>query len=105
MFSGLQELFVIALIIGCLFLLPRIMQRGRQDAAGSSTPVRLRWNPSRPLRFAVVLSVIWLLASIAFFQPWKADTIRFVYVGILPIAALWGVLWVAHGHGKRRPKK
>jgi hypothetical protein len=102
MFSGLQELLLIGLIIACLFLLPRMMQRGRQDAAGTSAAVRRGLQIPRSLRLAVVLSAIWLMMSIAYFQPWRAYTSRFLYVGIVPIAAAWGIIWIAHGRRNRR---
>jgi hypothetical protein len=102
MFSGLQELLLIVLIIGCLFLLPRMMQRGRQDAAGSSAAVQPGLHISRSLRLAVVVSAIWLLVSLAYFQPWRTYTSRFLYVGIVPIAAAWGIIWIARGRRKRR---
>ncbi len=105
MFSGLQELLVIGLIIGCLFLLPRMMQRGRREAASASDDALRRLRLSRPLRLAVVLSAIWLLVAIAIWQPWNGYDSRFLYLGILPVAAAWGLIWIAGGQRKRGPRQ
>lgn len=104
MFSGLQELLVILLIIAFLFLLPRLMQRGRKNSSGASTFVQPKLSLSRSLRLAVVLTVLWLLVSLGYFQPWKGDTSPFLYVAIVPVAAVWGAIWIAYGRRKHRPE-
>ncbi len=94
MFSGIQEILVIVLIIVVILMAPRILQRGRHNSAGSSDALASRIPLSRSLRLAVVLSVIWLVASAAYFQPWKSDLPRFLFAGISPVALLWGVIWI-----------
>ena len=105
MFSGLQELLLIGLIIACLILLPRILQRGRQNSAGASSAARSGLHLPRSLRLAVVLSAIWLLVSIALFEPWRAYSSLFLYIGIVPVAAAWGIIWIAYGRSRRRSKQ
>ena len=96
MFSGIQEILVIVLIIVVIVLGPRMLNRARDDADRSSPGDRPRLKLSRPLRLAVVVSVIWLAAAAAIFQPWKSDPSPFLLVGISPVVILWGVLWIKH---------
>ena len=96
MFSGIQEILVIVLIIVVIILGPRMLNRARDNDDRSSPADQPRLKLSRPLRLAVVLSVIWLAAAAATFQPWKSDPSPFLLVGISPVVILWGVLWIKH---------
>ena len=94
MFSGIQEILVIVLIIVVILFVPRMLQRGRRNAeepagaAGQGLPL------SRPIRLAVVLSAVWLGLSAAYFQPWKSDPALFLFIGISPVVVLWGIIWI-----------
>lgn len=96
MFSGIQEILVIGLIIVVILLAPRMLSRGQDSADRSSPADRTRRKLSRPMRLAVVLSVVWLAATAATFQPWTSDPSPFLLVGISPVAILWGILWIRH---------
>ena len=102
MFSGIQEILVLAGIVGAIFLLPRLGGRSRPPA-----PVRRR--VSSPLaglaggmRLAVSASLLWPLGAAVYLEPWQTGPRAFLLAGLLPVAALWGILWVTAGFRNKR---
>jgi hypothetical protein len=100
MFSGIQEILIVALIISGLFLVPRI----RKPQAGPSRIIFQR--PDRTLswtlRLAIVLSVLWPVAWALFFKPWQHNGVVFATVGIGPVVVGWSLRWVLAGLKNRR---
>ena len=94
MFSGIQEILVIVLIIVVIVLAPRLLARIRHNDDESPYAAQPRFQLSRPLRVAVVLSAVWLAASAAYLQPWSSDSSLFLIVGISPVVLLWGAIWI-----------
>jgi hypothetical protein len=101
MFSGLQEILLLLVIVVALLVLPRLLDRGR---VSSAPPGSKRVMPplSGRMRLAVVISVLWLLGAAVYIQPWRSDTSAFFFYGLLPVALFWGLVWVAAGFRARR---
>lgn len=98
MFSGIQEILVLVVIILGILFLPRILNRGREN-----TPV-IRKPPvvvSGKMRLAIAASILWPGVIAAFVQPWKKDLYTFLYLGFGPVAFLWITYWVFSGFRKK----
>jgi hypothetical protein len=93
MFSGFQEILLIAVIVVAIVVAPRLLQRRPQPAPAPSR----RKTLALPIRLAVVVSLIWLLAAGAWFRPWTGELSDFIIFGVLPVAAVWAVLWIRAG--------
>jgi len=98
MFSGIQEILVLIIIILGILFLPRILNRGGAKPAVDSKPVVAL---SGRMRLAVAASVVWPVLIAAFMQPWKQDLFPFLYLGPGPVAAVWLIYWVFTGFKKR----
>ena len=98
MFSGIQEILVLIIIILGILFLPRILNRGGEK------PVR-RVKPAVVLtgrmRLGIAASVLWPLLIAAFIQPWKKDLFTYLYLGLGPVAVVWIVYWVFTGFKKK----
>ena len=102
MFSGIQEILVIAGIVVAILLLPRLGGRSRPAA-----PVRRQLSSplaglSGRIRLAVSASLLWLLGAAVYLEPWHNGPRTFLLAGLLPVAALWGILWVTAGFRNKR---
>ena len=100
MFSGIQEILLIVLIVLAIFLIPRMIK-----PRPSPEPVRVG-RPGLPftwtLRLAIVLSVLWPLGCALYFKPWQQSAILFAAVGIGPVVVAWSLNWVMAGMKKKR---
>jgi len=94
MFSGIQEILVLAIIILAIFFLPRILSRGQAEQAAVQKPAVAL---SGKMRLAIAVSVLWPAAIAAFIKPWREDLILFLYLGIGPVAIVWIFYWVITG--------
>ena len=94
MFSGVQEILVLVIIILGILFLPRILNRGQETRPAASSSA---FTLSGRMRLALAASVIWPALIAAFLQPWKQDLITFLYVGPGPVVVLWIVYWVITG--------
>lgn len=102
MFSGIQEILLILLILAAVFFLPRLLGR-----RAPSVPARqAKGNPlqrlSGSMRAAVLGSILWLLVAAFYFEPWKRELSTYVLVGFGPVVLLWGMFWIAAGFRKNR---
>lgn len=102
MFSGLQEIFLILLVVLAIFLLPRLT--GRRQAAAVPGPVNRRPRPrlSGPLRSAILASLAWLFLTAVYYEPWQRDLARYLFAGAAPVSLFWGILWIVAGFRNRR---
>ena len=94
--SGLQEILVVAVIVICIFFIPRMMP-GRLETDSRSTGIRL----SKKMRLAIAASLVYPVAAAAVFRPWQVDPVPFAYLGIGPVALGWLLYWVFSGHRRR----
>lgn len=98
MFSGIQEILVLVIIILAIFFLPRILSRGQEKQAAVQKPVVAL---SGKMRLAIAVSVLWPAAIAAFMKPWQENLIQYLYLGIGPVAIIWIIYWVLTGFKKR----
>ncbi len=94
--SGFQEILIIALILLAILYLPR-----RTRDARSIRRIRPQKDLSPGIRMALVASLIWPMVSAWFLRPWEEDPIRFLYLGLVPVALGWAFWWVASGYRKK----
>jgi hypothetical protein len=100
MFSGIQEILIIVLIISGIFLVPRMMtpRPAPRKVVMRRGPLKLSWV----LRLAVILSTLWPVACALYFRPWQQNLIPFAAVGIGPVAVGWSIKWVLAGIKNKR---
>jgi hypothetical protein len=100
MFSGIQEILLIMLIILGIIIIPRMM-KPRPDPPKivfQRSSLRLSWT----LRLAIVLSILWPAAWAFYFRPWKQDLSSFVALGLGPVVIGWSLKWVLAGMKNKR---
>ena len=98
MFSGIQEILVLVIIILGILFLPRILNRGGEKRQAESKPAIAL---SGKMRLAIAGSVIWPALLAAFMLPWKKDPLPYLYLAIGPVAIVWIVYWVVNGYRKK----
>ena len=98
MFSGIQEILVLVIIILAIFFLPRILSRGQEKQVPSREPGTAL---SGKMRLAIAASALWPAVAAAFMQPWKDNLPRYIYIGAGPVAIIWIAYWVFTGFRKR----
>ena len=100
MFSGIQEILLIVLIVSGIFLVPRMMK------PKPASPTVLLRRPtlkfSWALRLAIVLSLLWPLACALYFKPWQHTLIPFAVIGLGPVVVGWSLHWVVAGMKNKR---
>jgi len=98
MFSGIQEILVLVIIILGILFLPRILNRGQGKQGSKDKPVVVL---SGRMRLAIAASVLWPALIAAFLQPWNQDLYPYLYLGPGPVAVCWLFFWVLTGFRKR----
>ena len=97
MFSGIQEILVLVIIILGILFLPRILNRGQEKSPAVPRPSIVI---SGKMRLAIATSVLWPAVMAAFMQPWEKDLSRYLYIGVGPVAFIWIIYWVLTGFRK-----
>ena len=99
MFSGLQEILIIALIVSGIFLVPRMMKPRPppQKIVLRRPSLKFSWT----VRLAIVLSILWPVAWALYFKPWQHAVIPFTMIGIGPVVLGWSFNWVVAGMRKK----
>ena len=98
MFSGIQEILVLVIIILGILFLPRILNRGQEKRPAVPRPAIVI---SGKMRLAVAASILWPAVMAAFIQPWEKDLSRYLCFGVGPVALIWITYWVLTGFRKR----
>jgi hypothetical protein len=98
MFSGIQEILVLVIIILGILFLPRILNRGQEKRPAVPRPAIV---VSGKMRLAIAASVLWPAVMAAFIQPWEKDLFRYISLGVGPVAFIWIIYWVLTGFQKR----
>ena len=98
MFSGIQEILVLVIIVLGILFLPRILNRGQERKPAVLRPAVVI---SGKMRLALVASALWPAAMAAFMRPWEKDLFTYLYVGLGPVAVIWLIYWVLTGFRKR----
>jgi hypothetical protein len=97
MFSVIQEILVLVIIILAIFFLPRILSRGQDKQLAVQKSAVL----SGKIRLAVTASVLWPAAIAAIMKPWQKNLIPYLYLGGGPVAVTWLIYWVWTGFKKK----
>jgi hypothetical protein len=98
MFSGIQEILVLVIIILGILFLPRILNRGQEKRPDLPRPAMAI---SGTMRLAISASVLWPVVLAAFMQPWEKDLVHYLFFGVGPVALLWLIYWVFNGFRKK----
>jgi hypothetical protein len=98
MFSGIQEILVLVIILLGILFLPRIMNRGQEKPGTEPRPPVVL---SGRMRLAVGASIIWPAIMAAYLQPWHGDLFIFLYIGPGPVILGWIIFWVLAGFRSR----
>ena len=97
MFSGLQELLLLILLILGLLILPRVLSSKRSPGLDEPKSALPPFKLSGPKRVIIVISIAWPVISAAILKPWQTDPSRFLFIGVLPVALIWALMWVLGG--------
>ncbi len=100
MFSGFQEILLLALIGLGIFLIPRMMPNSRKTVK-TERPVGILTALSGKMRLALVISVIWPLIVAFYIAPWADDLNLFLIIGPGVVITGWGTAWVISGFKQR----
>jgi len=57
------------------------------------------------IRVGVLVTVLWVLGSFVSLEPYYGTWSAFIWIGVIPIIAYWGILWVIMGFQSSRKKK
>ena len=98
MFSGIQEILVLVIIILGILFLPRILNRGAERRPAAPRPAVAI---SGKMRLALSATVLWPAVMAAVLQPWNKDLFLYLYIGLGPVAFIWMIYWVLTGFRKR----
>lgn len=100
MFSGIQEVLLIVLILLGIFLVPRMVKP--RQLPQKVVLRRPNLKLSGALRLAIVMSILWPLAWAAYLKPWQHAAIPFTVIGIGPVVVGWSVNWIVAGMKNKR---
>lgn len=95
---GLNEILVLVLLIGCIFILPRLLNKGQ-----ASTQQSLPFYKKKLGAFArvgIVLSIAYPAGLSLYLKPWEGHWVSFCAFGLFPILLVWGIAWVMAGKKK-----
>lgn len=102
MFTGIQEILVLVVIILGILFLPRILNREQEKKPADIRPA---FTLSGKMRVAIAVSILWPAVLAAFMQPWKKDPLPFFYFGLGPVVLIWILYWVFIGFRKNRKSR
>jgi hypothetical protein len=94
MFSGIQEILVLVVIILGILFLPRILSRGQGKSPAVPRPAIVI---SGKMRLAIAASLLWPAVMAVFMQPWQKDLFHYAIIGIGPVVLAWIIYWVCTG--------
>jgi len=97
MFSGLNEILLIATIVLAVIFLPRINKTRIAAPARIRRQAALGFMLSGRQRLAILASIIWLAFWAVCYEPWGAEWKLFAYIGAGPILVSWGLWWSLKG--------
>ena len=97
MFSGFNEILLIAAIVLALIFLPRINTSRAVGRPGASSGLRSGFALSSRQRLAVLASFVWIAFWAVYCEPWQKEWKQFVYFGAGPLLVAWGLWWVGKG--------
>jgi len=102
MFSGFQEILIVGLIVLGIIFLPRLSRRRRIPPNDAHENPKINLRLTGFLRLAIFVSMAWLVATAAYFEPWVRPEQQFIIIGAGPVAVFWGLYWIISGFRKYR---
>ena len=109
----MQEILVIVAIGLAVLFIPRLMNRNASSASQSSTRTLtgsqkqsiiqfLKTGLPGWVRLLIVISILWVAGCAVYLKPWERDIFLFFCIGMGPVIAIWGGIWVWAGYVKYR---
>ena len=97
MFSGMNEILLIAAIVLALIFIPRMNVTRKAGRPGVPSAAKSGFWLSGRQRLAILASIIWLAFWAVHYEPWQREWKLFVYIGAGPILVSWGLWWALKG--------
>jgi len=94
MFTGIQEILILVVIILGILFLPRILNRGQESRQVESKPP---FVISGKMRLIIAASILWPAVIAVIMEPWKKDLFPFLYLGFGPVVLMWFIFWIYSG--------
>ena len=89
----MEILLIVAIALGIL-MLPRLAAK---KPAGDQQLSDQGFRITGWIRVAIMASLLWLAIAAFFLKPWDGGWLAFLYVGVGPVALIWGICWVFSG--------
>jgi hypothetical protein len=95
---GINEIVLVAVIALSLFFFARRSHKRPVMQPVFSFKEKIGgWK-----RLGIAASIFWPIFMGIFLEPWSNNPLHFIYFGILPVAAVWGIAWVIDGYKKEK---
>lgn len=105
MFSGIQEILLLLIILVAILFLPRVIAQFRTPEVKKQRPMQKPFHLSGRLRLVLTASLLWPLGAAIYFKPWQVAALEpFLLFGIGPVVLVWGIGWVVAGFIRQRHK-
>ena len=112
-FFYMQEILVVIAVGLAVLFIPRLMNRNASSQSRSASGVRSNspiqrisqaFKAGLPgwIRLLIVLSFFWIAGCAVYLKPWERNLFLFLCIGLGPVLALWGGIWVWAGYVKYR---
>jgi hypothetical protein len=101
MFSGINEILLIAAIVLALIFIPRLNATRTAGRPGVSSIVKSGFALSGRQRLAIFASIIWLAFWAVYYEPWQREWKLFIYIGASPLLISWGLWWTLRGRRRK----
>jgi len=92
--TGISEILVLALLIVCILILPRIFRSEPEKKPSFSKKAA---KLSSKVRLGILMSILYPFAAAIYLKPWNKNLTAFLSIGILPVFLGWGIAWVLAG--------
>jgi len=86
--TGVSEILVLILLISGILILPRMFKPAPKQIKNKKKPL------SKAKRIGIVVSVLIPIIAAVGLKPWSGDLVLFVFIGILPVALGWSLVWI-----------
>ena len=98
--TGLTEILLLIFLILAVLIVPRLLSPSSPKPASERLISTGRLTPL--IRTGLVLSLAYPVVMLLILTPWQNNAwIRYLTIGILPVLAVWSVVWILKG----RPSK
>ncbi len=90
--TGVSEILVLILLVSGILILPRMFKPAPRERHPQKSP-----GLSLQIRLGIVLSALYPILLALVLKPWKTHLILYVFLGILPVALAWAIVWILAG--------